>query len=91
MRSNFVNPETVQSRASPVAMTISTARRLIVGRTPGIPMHTSHTIVLGAASWYDAAQPQNILLRVSSLTVDLQTDDDFVVHALPISPVPKPK
>ena len=55
-----------QSSARPVAMTSSTARLLMTGSTPGIPMHTSHTVELGGASWYTEAQEQNILLLVNS-------------------------
>ena len=38
----------------------------MTGSTPGIPMHTSHTVELGGASWYTEAQEQNILLLVNS-------------------------
>ena len=51
MRSNLVYPAIVQPRANPVLTTSSTARRLITGRTPGMPKHTGQTTLLGSASW----------------------------------------
>src|SRR4029077_7073318 len=46
----------------------STAARLITGRTPGSPRHTSQTCVLGGSLSSAIEQPQNILDRVFGWT-----------------------
>jgi hypothetical protein len=56
----------VASIAMPVAITNSTARRLMTGRTPGSARQTGQTYVFGAASAYAVEQPQNILDAVRS-------------------------
>src|SRR3954452_3641987 len=55
-----------QLRASPVMIVSSTARRLMTGRTPGIPRQIGQTWLFGDAPAYSDEQPQNILLAVRS-------------------------
>src|SRR5712692_1080840 len=55
----------VQFSASPVRMANSTALRLMTGKTPGMPRHTGHVWVLGAAPNF-VPHPQNILDSVRS-------------------------
>ena len=66
MRSHWVRSGIVASIAMPVAMTNSTARRLITGSTPGSARQTGQTWVFGAASAYAVEHAQNILDAVLS-------------------------
>ena len=56
----------VASIARPVAITSSTARRLMTGSEPGSARQTGHTWVFGAASAYAFEHAQNIFDAVRS-------------------------
>ena len=57
----------VQFNASPAMIVISTARRLITGSMPGMPVQMGHTCELGASpSDMTTAHPQNIFDFVTS-------------------------
>ena len=54
----------VAPMARPVAITCSTARRLMTGSAPGSPRQTGQQWLLGAASSYAVEQGQNIFETV---------------------------
>ena len=58
---------TVQLSASAMRAAYSTARRFTTGSAPGCARHTGHVWMLGSSPLV-TAQPQNILVCVSSST-----------------------
>ena len=66
------------SIARPVAITNSTARRLITGSAPGRPRQTGQTWVLGGGAVVGGGAAAEHLGRGPQLAVDLDADDGLV-------------